>query len=438
MKIMITAILLVLVQATVKLDPPPAPDFKTPVDYAGWLERQVVRGQSKDENAAGLYDAIFGPLDAKEIPEIGFQGPRTQDKPVAAVEPWDPKKHPDWEAAYQKTKDKIEQFKRAAAKPYIWWGVRYGEDELPKLLMYGFMPELSRMRGLARGASENAWRAVDGKIDQSAFVAAQRAILGLTRQMERNPTLIMQLVAFSVRGIAYDDLIRAAELGVLSEKQRASVLLLLASRDEPPAPFGYPMTAEMAFSFDLIQHIAMKNGGKFGYSEQADLITLQGSQKTDAPVARDAMKAFLETLVKESGGPYSVETMGRMDAAEKTATNADKLCAGLVPGFSRAYQQRTRCETLRRGTRLVYEILVYQDKNKKWPATLGDLPSEALKAVKIDPYSEKPFVYRLEDGKPLLYSVASNGKDDGGTKHDRKWGDDANDADYIIWPRQKD
>jgi hypothetical protein len=433
----ISVALVLFVQGAFKLDPPPPPDFKTPVDYAAWFERQVIRGQSKDDNAADLYAAIFGQVDAEKPAPDGFNGPRTGATPAGSMEPWDPKKKPEWEAAYQKNKSKIDQFKRAAAKPYAWWGIRYGNAEPPHTLLQLYTSELAKMRLLAKGVSENAWRAENGKLDEAEFVAIQRAILAEARQIERNPSAIAQLVGYAIRWLAYDDLLRAAELGALSDKQRSAVLLLLTARDEAPPPFAYAMNSEMALSFDVIQAIAMKSGGKFGVDGKEG-ITLKGNLPCDAPKARDAMKAYYESLAKESAAPYSTETITRMSAAEETAKSADKFCEMMVPALSRAYELRLRCEALRRGTRLVVEILVYNDKNKKWPASLNDLPGEVPKAAKIDPFSEKPFVYRLEDGKPLLYSVAKDGKDDGGTKHDKKWGDDADHADYIIWPRPKD
>lgn len=48
-----------------------------------------------------------------------------------------------------------------------------------------------------------------------------------------------------------------------------------------------------------------------------------------------------------------------------------------------------------------------------------------------------PFIYRLQNGQPLLYSVAANGRDDGGC-HTGSWGDDGDSeprpVDYVFWP----
>ena len=430
----IAAGLFLLIQAGLKLDPPPPPDFKTPVDYAAWLDKQVVRGQSKEDNAAELYTAIFGRLDADPPADLGFKGPRTQEPPVPEIGPWDPKEHPEWEATYQKTRDKIEQFKRAAAKPYAWWGLQFEKDEKSRTLFNVVFKELTPLRQLAQGASEHAWRAEGGKIDEAAFVANVRAILSLARQIERNPLLIAQLVGGACRSIAYGDLLRAAELGVFSEKQRSAVVLLLAGRDDPPPSFRAALYADMASQFDLIQTIKMKHNGKFGFSANKGL-TMPGSLSCNAPVAVDEVKDLTQALEKEMSGPYAPESVARMEEA-LTRTKGEMLLSLVVPNYVRPYLLRTRCEATRRATRLMYEILIYYDKNKKWPASLDELPPQAQKAAKVDPFSAKPFGYRLENDKPLLYSAAQNGKDDGGTKHDKRWGDETEGADYIFSPGQ--
>ena len=49
-----------------------------------------------------------------------------------------------------------------------------------------------------------------------------------------------------------------------------------------------------------------------------------------------------------------------------------------------------------------------------YPRTLNDLSEKYLKAIPKDPFSNKGFVYRLQNTGYLLYSVGPNGKDDGG------------------------
>jgi hypothetical protein len=56
----------------------------------------------------------------------------------------------------------------------------------------------------------------------------------------------------------------------------------------------------------------------------------------------------------------------------------------------------------------------YRSKHGAYPKELAALVPEVLKELPVDPFSEKPLVYRLTDKGYVLYSVGPNGVDDGG------------------------
>lgn len=147
-------------QAPAKMEPPPAPDFKTRVDYVAWLQKQITGGLPADQNAAPLYKEIFG--DAKQTKDaaadLGFDGFRTGDDKSAKTAPWDPAEHRDWERAHRRMDDILDKYQKAAAKPFAYFGAKYG-DEIPaaqRTLIEFLVPELTYFRALAKGASENA------------------------------------------------------------------------------------------------------------------------------------------------------------------------------------------------------------------------------------------------------------------------------------------
>ncbi|MBI5863279.1 MAG: hypothetical protein HZB38_01955 [Planctomycetes bacterium] len=437
---LVMAIVACLLQSPAKLDPPPAPDFSTPVDYADWLKRRVVGEQREDQNAAGLYDAILNQAGSPGYALLEFKGPRTQAEPVDVMAPWDPSAHPDWEAAYQKTLPKIEQFRLAAARPYIWWGVT-PRDETSGYLLTGIVDRLGGLRRLCKGAADAAWRAPNGKIDDRLFLPNYRAILGAARQIERDPLLISQLVGCVIRLLAYSDLLRAAQGDILSDKQRSAVLTFLKGGDEAPPPLRYPVNGELAIAYDFLQAVH-KNGGKYGIGEGISGVmlgtpTLKGDLRADVAKSRDALKRYYAAVAELSEKPFTPELRERIDSAAKAESEADPLFKAIVAGMGRSRELFLRCDAHRRATRLVYELLVFRDKNGRWPAALSDLPPEIDRTLRIDPFSNKPFAYKLVDGEPLLYSVAQNGKDDGGTTHDERWGDEVDDADFVFWPVQK-
>jgi hypothetical protein len=90
----------------------------------------------------------------------------------------------------------------------------------------------------------------------------------------------------------------------------------------------------------------------------------------------------------------------------------------------------------------VIALLRYKKDKGSYPDNLQELVTAGyLKELPLDPYSDKPSVYRRTDDNFILYSLGENFKDDGGEvvrkgKSIRKWGtSDAGDA--VFWPIPK-
>ncbi len=59
-------------------------------------------------------------------------------------------------------------------------------------------------------------------------------------------------------------------------------------------------------------------------------------------------------------------------------------------------------------------IRCYQQTHGRWPDRLEDLVPEAFESLPLDPFSNRPLVYRKSGESFLLYSVGQDGIDDGG------------------------
>jgi hypothetical protein len=57
---------------------------------------------------------------------------------------------------------------------------------------------------------------------------------------------------------------------------------------------------------------------------------------------------------------------------------------------------------------------IYRNQYKRFPEKLDALVPEILDKVPIDPFTDKPLVYKLTADEVLIYSLGSNEKDDGG------------------------
>ena len=88
-----------------------------------------------------------------------------------------------------------------------------------------------------------------------------------------------------------------------------------------------------------------------------------------------------------------------------------------------------------RGLSVLIELRRHKNRTGQWPTSLDQiaraLPAEAL----VDPFSNKPFVYRQFDDSFVLYCLGENGVDE---KGQYSWGYTKNPDepdDWPIWPR---
>jgi hypothetical protein len=57
------------------------------------------------------------------------------------------------------------------------------------------------------------------------------------------------------------------------------------------------------------------------------------------------------------------------------------------------------------------DVVALRQKNQRWPASLP--------VARVDRFSKQPLRYELREGKPVLWSVGPNGKDEGGVPRSR-------------------
>ncbi|MDB5386892.1 MAG: hypothetical protein JWM11_2538 [Planctomycetaceae bacterium] len=69
----------------------------------------------------------------------------------------------------------------------------------------------------------------------------------------------------------------------------------------------------------------------------------------------------------------------------------------------------------REGTLTTLALERFRRRTGNWPERLEQLVPADLPNVPLDVFSGRPLIYRIVDGQPLLYSVWSDRKDDGGT-----------------------
>jgi len=118
------------------------------------------------------------------------------------------------------------------------------------------------------------------------------------------------------------------------------------------------------------------------------------------------------------------------------------LIQTLMPASARVSDITYRGKMGHQSTLTVLALKRWRLEKGTYPQTLDELVAGGfLKELPMDPYSDKPLVYKKTDDNFILYSLGPNFKDDNGEvamEHGRprRWGT-AEAGDVILWPLPK-
>lgn len=86
----------------------------------------------------------------------------------------------------------------------------------------------------------------------------------------------------------------------------------------------------------------------------------------------------------------------------------------LLPSLDRAGITAERVLVKRDAVQIAIGLELYRRKTGAYPQSLADLAPKYLPSIPLDPCDGKPMRYKLVDGRPLIYSIGTDLKDDGG------------------------
>lgn len=476
----------------VPADWPPPPNFRQPVDYVKWWNDRLARGRVDD--AVPLYEKLDPP--AGSAPEVikasakrwgenekgELPGLFTGEAPPPSHYAWDPKDHPDWEAAYQVNRQLRDEILAVSRKRFFAGRFKPVRPDDPVLKAFGAAgpplmaadgPQFVTVRRAAEVLLQNAWRAPGGQPDRNELKTAVLTTLRMARQLTApSPSAIQLLVAIGVRDLAYGTALRALQEDVFNNADVAELNLFLAADDNWTADMSETQPLEVAHFFDTLQYCYVPTGNKAG-PPQANLEHIEVLEKylsqsreffpslfpepldlrgeIDQCGPQDGVVQFL-ALSLEARAILKAELPAEAEAklAEVIAPfKADPKNHVIVRQFgpdviaARAATLAVRDEARRRAVRAIFLLDAERRKTGQWPESLGRVRGLAGSNARIDPYSRKEFIYRKTADGMTLYSVATNGKDDGG-KHHEQWGenhgetgDSIVEGDFVFWPVQR-
>ncbi len=137
--------------------------------------------------------------------------------------------------------------------------------------------------------------------------------------------------------------------------------------------------------------------------------------------------------LKMSEQPYHEVLRGRkVDNQIDTLLHASdfKVLSLFVPPVDPLWDYVAREHVRLAGTQMLIAIRRYELTEGNLPESLDIAAQEAgLDGFPADPYSGQPFGYKVIDDRPIVYSVGSDQKDDGGLVD---WNDGQQPGDFIL------
>ena len=379
---------------------------------------------------------------------------------------------------FEKNKAAWSQIEQGGKKQSGYLEVKHDVNEKDKSLLNAILPYQEDLRGLAK---IGIWQAeIDlqqGKTEE-AF-EKYLAIVQCGAHLQGNGWLIQQLsgLNFNYQGLEKILYILArADLKTENLKRFEKQLQKIYSK-------GYPaieLASERLYYLDVVQHLFTKGGLGGGHlipkQFQQEIMFesfLPVTMNDETPMFKKYYFSVIVSLLHERRNktaakfeeayeqmkqiaaltPY--ERYSKQFMPEKNwprvnffwpfqSFRHDRyfLLGCLLPGgIQKISDIRYRQESLYEAVLTVIGLRLMKLERGEYPETLEELVAAGyLEELPMDPFSDKPLVYKKTSDNFILYSVGHNFKDDGGEieRNNRGevklWGDN---GDAVFWPLKK-
>lgn len=407
---------------------PPELTFEKHVDYIGWWKRNFA--SCSGENAYKFYKPIIPDNDGSGgMPSL--KGAAKEDYERWDPGVWDASEYPELAAYLNAVEPHLAAVERACSLKY------YCEpfpDDIPTLYELR-LPLLSLMRDVSRSLFARAWLKQDRQA--AAILNAARISLRMADHAEQQPWVISGLVGLAIRALTYDTVLAALDKRVIADSEIQGVYEVMKSRDPGPINLRTVVVANHGVALDAMQSVC--SNGNVNLDKWTGL---GGSKVFDPKEAYQSLSRKFETDLEFAEMPLNSETLrmarAHYDQNEKLYREKEYFRVTSL-NVVRPLELTIRTESYRRGTMIALALYAHHAKHGEWPKRLKDLDKDlglqGYRSYGKDPFTGKLFRYKLVDGKPLLYSIGADDKDDGG-RHDTKWGENEGGGDFVFVPDQ--
>ena len=363
-----------------------------------------------------------------------------------------------------------EEFVKGSLCPYYYRKAICGgdpNDPYHNWLLGVLLPHLRPLRDLGR---LGIWRSKigleSGKIEQS--LEDSLTVIRAGSHIQDKGGMIEQLVGIAITKLGCNEI-----LGTVFERQLSTAMVAKLQRKlQEVYREGYPETdieSERLLFLDTVQQVFTDGGPGGGHLVPRQLSFIRDSVPlfdidkdypgypdqwlqafkaiayTTAGIAharRDEIIAKgneiydkLSEIVKMSPYQRDINNLHSEDIIYSLPAHRYFLIHYLTPATDRVSEIRYQSKALYEATVTVLALKRWRLENNGYPADLDELVRAGyLKQLPMDPYSDKPLVYRKAEDHFTLYSVGRNFKDDGGLRYSEyPWGS-FDKGDRVFWP----
>jgi hypothetical protein len=362
------------------------------------------------------------------------------------------------EAAWQ-------QFKAGSSKSYCYKEYECDPNNEKKALWEITLPNLRGIRDLARlGIWYCRINLKEGKMHQALedCVAVARA----GSHWQGKGMIVEQLVGTAISALAHNQIINilaTTDISTTDLKQIQRQLSEVYSE-------GYPLMnieGERLAFLDIVQNVFtdgglggghlipqkwgwwMDNENDFEMWKDFGLLMPLSTAASIIHARRDetvskANEFYNRCAENAKITPYE-KHIGKVGSTEKILFSLSEyryfLLRFFMPALDRVSEIVYRGKTSHEATVTILALKRYRQEKNEYPANLNELVTAGyLKELPMDPFSDKPLMYKKTDDDFTLYSLSYNFTDDSGEPGKdregrvRKWGDN---GDAVFWPVQK-
>ena len=356
-------------------------------------------------------------------------------------------------------------FETAAAKSYCYREYAHDPNDEERWLLSIMLPHISDIRSVA---TVGIWRsriaAEQGRIHQSLddCIAVARA----GSHWQGKGTLVEQLVGTAMTRMACREIVSILE----ANNPPADLLRQTCRELSDIYPNGYtPMNVEgerIGF-MDTVQHVFTKGGlggghlipGAWACIADEPIYSLEGQDKMlfmPLYAAESMIHARRDKTIAKANEFYSrQEKYTKLTPYQRQAANIETagdminslprhkffLLHILTPALDRVAELGFRGKASYQATLTILALKRFQAEKGQHPDNLDELLTAGfLDELPMDPYNDKPLVYKKTDDNFTLYSLGPNFQDDAGHPGKTEKGQIADwrdNGDTVFWPVPK-